>query len=102
MDLLLNRIPVLGIICFACLYYYASTLYPGGSQADLHSDGFDWVHNYWCNLMNEKGGNGQINTARRMAIFAMMLLCVSLSVFFVQFAQFFTTDPTKKIKLFVI
>jgi hypothetical protein len=80
-------LPSAGICLFTALYIYSATLYPGGSQADLHSTGFDWVNNYWCNLMNEKAMNGQINPARPMAIVAMVVLCSSLASFFVQFAS---------------
>lgn len=65
---------------------YAARLYPGGSQADLDSVGFDWVNNYWCNLLNEVGMN---NPARPFAIFAMILLCLSLVQFFFLFANGF-------------
>jgi len=37
--------------------------------------------------MNENGMNGQTNTARPYAITAMIILCVSLTIFFIQFAQ---------------
>ncbi len=90
-SLILNRIPPIGILCFGLLYAFASTLYPGGSQADVNSVGFDWVNNYWCNMMNESADNGEPNPARRLAIFSMVLLCSSLGVFFYQFAEYLTT-----------
>ena len=86
-DKIINKIPTIGIIVFIALYFYSSTLYPGGSQADLNSEGFDWLNNYWCNLMNEKGMNGQQNPARPFAISAMIILCFSLMVFFIRFAE---------------
>ena len=94
--MILNRIPPIGILCFGLLYVFASTLYPGGSQTDVNSVGFDWVHNYWCNLMNESADNGEPNPARRLAIFSMVLLCSSLGVFFYQFAEYLTTHPRWK------
>lgn len=78
------------------LYWYASILYPEGSQADLNSEGYDWIHNYWCNLMNEKGMNGVANPARPFAISAMVILCMSLLVFFLHFAYSFTKHPVIK------
>lgn len=86
-----HHIPLSGIAIFFGLYLYATTLYPGGSQADLHSVGFDWVHNYLCNLMNDNGMNGQPNAARPYAILAMVILCISLLVFFIQFANTFAS-----------
>jgi len=84
-------------MCFVLLFLYATSLYPGGSQANLNSVGFDWINNYWCNLMGKKGMNGALNPARPYAIFAMILLCGSLSVFFYQFAEFLTLNNTWKI-----
>lgn len=85
-----SLIPTLGIGLFICLYIYATRLYPGGSQANENSIGFSWVHNYWCNLMNEQSINGQHNPARPIAISAMSVLCFSLMLFFIQFSQVFT------------
>ncbi len=82
-------LPILGILIFIGLYIYSTTLYPGGSQADLNSTGFSWMNNYWCNLMNEQGMNGQFNHARPYAISAMLILCFSLMLFFVSFPSKF-------------
>jgi len=46
--------------------------------------------------MSEKGMNGKINSARPIAIFAMIILCASVSVFFYQFAEFLTQNNTWK------
>ena len=82
-------LPIIGILIFMALYIFAASLYPGGSQADLYSVGFDWMNNYWCNLMNEVAMNGEINPARPYAIVAMIILCLSLALFFILFAQTF-------------
>lgn len=66
---------------FVLLYLIATFLYPGGSQVDKNSVGFSWINNYWCNLLAENGINGQPNTARPVAISAMLVLCLSLSLF---------------------
>lgn len=84
--------PILGIVSFIGLYVFSSTLYPGGSQADLNSEGFNWIHNYWCNLMNEKAMNGQWNPARPYSVMGMVTLCVSLMIFFIQFANTFSKN----------
>ncbi|MGB5430515.1 MAG: hypothetical protein WBM94_12640, partial [Eudoraea sp.] len=60
-------LPTVGILIFIGLYIYAASLYPGGSQLDSNSLGFDWMNNYWCNLMNENGMNGLENPARPFA-----------------------------------
>lgn len=82
----LNRVvkifPNAGIILFLFLFYFSTTLYPGGSQVDVHTEGFDWINNYWCNLMNTHGMNGEVNDARPVAIGGMFVLCTSIAVFF--------------------
>ena len=97
-------LPTIGILIFVGLYTYAAKLYPGGSQANVNSVGFDWMNNYWCNLMNDNGMNGQINRAKIYAIAAMVILCASLALFFVQFAQKFVQNRFWKftIKIFGI
>ncbi|MBT29692.1 MAG: hypothetical protein CMO01_08515 [Thalassobius sp.] len=84
---IVSALPTIGILIFCCLYFYSASLYPGGSQADLNSVGFDWINNYWCNLMNEQGMNGIQNPARPFAISAMLILCSSLTLFFIQFSK---------------
>ena len=84
---IIGFLPTIGILVFVCLYVYSSLLYPGGSQANLKSAGFDWFNNYWCNLMNERAMNEVLNPARPYAISAMVILCMSLMLFFVQFAR---------------
>lgn len=79
--------PLAGFIIFCMLYYYATTRYPGGSQAHAQATGFSWKHNYWCNLLNERGINGEFNTARPVAIVAMFVLSLSLALFWYTFAQ---------------
>lgn len=83
----ISYFPITGILLFWGLYFYAATLYPGGSQAEVNSIGYDWVHNYWCNLLSINATNGQPNPARPVAISATIILCLSLLFFFVQFAN---------------
>ncbi len=73
-------LPVGGIILFALLYITATLLYPGGSDIDRNAKGFNWLHNYWCELMAPHSQNGQPNTARSVAIFAMCVLAASLAL----------------------
>ena len=85
----LKLLPTLGILIFVGLYFYATTLYPGGSQADLHTVGFDWRNNFWCNLMSEEAMNGLKNPASPVALFGMVILCSSMTLFFFHFANYF-------------
>ena len=82
-------LPTIGILLFIGIYIYASKLYPGGSQADLNSVGFDWSNNYWCNLMLDNGLNGDKNKAQPVAIAGIIILCTSMIIFFFQFANHF-------------
>ena len=74
-------VPAAGSVLFLVLYIVAAQFYPGGSQADKAAPGFDWVHNYWCNLMNERAGNGQLSASRPIALSAMGVLCVTMGLF---------------------
>lgn len=74
-------LPLLGILAYGVLYYLATLLYPGGSNANPYSEGFNWADNYWCDLLGRGAKNGQLNPARPLALTAMLLLCVSLALF---------------------
>ena len=86
---LLKFLPTIGILVFIGIYIYASQLYPGGSIADINSIGFDWSNNHWCNLMRERSLNGIQNQARPVAIAGISILCFSMIIFFIQFANYF-------------
>ena len=79
---------VFGISLYVILYIIATRYYPGGSQADKNSIGYSWTNNYWCNLLYAKGINGKPNVARPIALTAMVILCISLSLFWIQFPRF--------------
>jgi len=74
-------IPLTGIPLFILLYIIAASLYPGGHPGDLQAKGFSWLHNYWCNLLNEQAINGQRNSGRPVALTGMIILCISLATF---------------------
>ncbi|MDB5240802.1 MAG: hypothetical protein JWP57_1427 [Spirosoma sp.] len=73
--------PFVGLGAFIGLYLLATLLYPGGSQANAQAIGFSWLHNYWCNLLNPQAINGQPNSARPVALLAMLVLGISLAIF---------------------
>lgn len=68
----------MGIGLFIMLYIYSASFYPGGSVVDSTSKGYDWFHNYWCDLMYRNSLNGQINLARPSAVVAWVILCISI------------------------
>lgn len=73
-------LPSIGIVVFIGLYLYAASLYSGGSVVDKNAIGFDWIHNYWCDLFDIKTHSGQPNQARPIAILAMPVLCFSYAL----------------------
>lgn len=73
--------PIAGIALFVALYVIASLLYPGGSQYDSHANGFSWMHNYWCNLLNQTAINGQPNHGKPVALAGLAVLCISMILF---------------------
>lgn len=79
--------PLFGSLLFLCLYFLAASFYPGGSQANTSSKGFSWLHNYWCNLLNEYAINGQPNRARPVAFVGSFVLAITLSFFFYIFPK---------------
>jgi len=74
-------VPVFGIGAFVLLYVAAAWLYPGGSQADKTANGFSWLQNYWCDLLDGTAKNGTTNGGRSVAIVAWFTLCLSLALF---------------------
>lgn len=92
-------IPLIGNLLFIISYIIAAALYPGGSNADKTSSGYNWTENYWCNLLNEKAINGEINTAKHFAVLAMIILCISLSFFWILFPVF--TQLKKSYRLLI-
>ena len=85
--------PFIGSLLFIVLYIISALLYPGGSGADKTAIGYSWTNNYWCNLLSEKAINGQTNTARPVAVTAMFILGLSLSIFWILFPAL---TPLKK------
>ena len=48
---------LLGIIISILLLFIATWHYPGGSQVDKNSVGFDWKNNYISNLFGKNAAN---------------------------------------------
>ena len=80
-------LPVVCIFLYIALYIFSASLYPGGSSINIHSEGFDWINNYWCNLTDQTAVNGMDNPARPLAIAAMIILCIGLGIFFYLFSE---------------
>lgn len=73
------------LICLAIalvLLIVSASLYPGGSQANLQTQGYDMVNNYLCNLFDAKGMNGAPNPGMQWAFAGMLIMCVGFGLFF--------------------
>lgn len=81
-------LPLTGIGFFVCLYVLATFYYPGGSNADRNSIGFDWLNNYWCDLTGNYAKDGAPNPAQPIAMTALAVLCSALSAFWYQISRF--------------
>jgi amino acid transporter len=77
----------IGIAMATALLFAATTQYPGGSQHDKNAVGFNWQHNYLCNLLNEKAMNEMGNTAHPWAVAGMFFLCIAVAIFFIRFSK---------------
>jgi glucan phosphoethanolaminetransferase (alkaline phosphatase superfamily) len=66
---------------------------------DRYSKGFSVLHNYWCNLLHQKAINGEDNKARPVALAAMGILGVTISLFFFIFPLHTTANRTLKIMI---
>jgi hypothetical protein len=72
---------ITGLFLFIVLYFIAAQYYPGGSNFDRKQPNFNWTSNYWCELLGRNAKNGQHNTARPVGISAMIILTISVSIF---------------------
>ena len=79
---LLAQLSNIGLILFAFLYFYASTRYDGGSKLYPHKKSWDWIHNYWCDLIWPKTILEEPNRASKLGIAANFILCLSCILFF--------------------
>lgn len=78
---------LLGLVISILLLFIATSNYPGGSQVDKNSVGYDWKNNYISNLFGAKAINGSANSARFWAIGGMIFFSASFAMFFVEFSE---------------
>ena len=78
---------LIGIVFSIVLLVIAAIYYPGGSQIDKNSIGYDWKNNYMSNLFSPKAVNGLDNTSRPWAMAGMFFLCTSCAIFFTGFSK---------------
>lgn len=76
-----------GLFISLALLVIAALYYPGGSQLDKNSIGYDWKNNYLSNLFGPKAVNGADNTSRPWSAAGMLVLSVSCALFFIEFSK---------------
>ncbi len=79
------------------LFYIATLHYPGGSNWNKNSIGFDWRYNYITNLFNPMAVNGESNGSVVWAVAAMAFLCIGFALFFIDTAAKITTPSSSRI-----
>lgn len=75
-----KNLPVYLTTLFFVLYIFATFMYPGGHHLDNGFEGFSWIHNYWCDLTSDIAQNGQVNSAKPIAILALFIAALSLGI----------------------
>lgn len=85
--MVIKHLILIGILLATALLFVSTRYYPGGSQADLNSAGYDWKNNYLCNLFDITAMNGAENPARPWAVTGMFFLCLSAALFFIGFSE---------------
>lgn len=84
------RITVAASVLFFLLTIIAMLLYPGGTMADPHTQGYSFFLNFFSDLGRTVTPSGQTNVASRVLFtLALTMVAPSLSLFFLAFTQFF-------------
>lgn len=86
-----------GLVISLSFLFVATLYYPGGSQYDKNSIGFDWKNNYLSNLFGAKAVNGSDSASRPWAIAGMLFLCASSALFFIEFSKKIPSKGSAKI-----
>lgn len=77
-----RHLPLIGILTSVFLFVLSAAQYPGGTSNSANSVGYDWAHNFISTLFAASALNGAENPARRIAIPAWLIFCVSIGALF--------------------
>jgi hypothetical protein len=77
-----RHLPLIGILVSVVLFALSGSYYPGGTSDSPDSAGYDWSRNFISTLFAPIALNGAANPARRLAIPAMLVFCISIGVLF--------------------
>lgn len=94
---MLKHAVLIGILLSVALFSIATLKYPGGSQRDKSSIGYDWKNNYVCNLFDSKAVNGLPSPTRPWADSGMIILGASFALFFYQSSKKMPTRGTARL-----
>jgi hypothetical protein len=78
---------LIGITVGTLLLIISTFYYPGGTNENINSEGYDWANNYISNLLRPLAVNGEENTSRPFGIFGILFLTTSFGLFFVKFSN---------------
>jgi hypothetical protein len=92
----IRHLPLIGIVVAVGLFLVAATYYPGGTTDSATTVGYDWTRNFISSLFAPTALNGAANTARRVAIPAMFVLCASTGAMFKSISNKGTTKTQRK------
>ena len=67
-------LPILGVVAFVGLYFCAAWAYSAGNTIDPAHNGYDHLHNFWCELYNELTHSGERNLGRPWALVSAPIL----------------------------
>ncbi len=88
-----RMVVVLGLL-FYLLLTIAMLLYPGGTKADPHTQGYSFFTNFLSDLGHTVTPSGQSNIASMVLfIIAMILAAIAIGLFSLAFTQLFTLSP---------
>jgi hypothetical protein len=92
------RIVIAGILAFLALTTLAMFVYPGGTNLDKTSAGYQFFFNFFSDLGRTVAHNGQPNTvASLMFVLAMASAGGGLIVFFIAFTRFFMHTRVERV-----
>jgi hypothetical protein len=78
---------LIGLVIGVVFLMVATVFYPGGTNVNEFSQGYDWRNNYISNLLSPLAVNGMDNTARPWAMVGVLFLTTSFGLFFVAFSK---------------
>jgi hypothetical protein len=87
-----GKLVYVAVIGFVPLISTAMVLYPGGHLWDRTAPGYDFWHNFWCDLLRNPAYNGLVNrSAPIFAQAAMFVLALGLAAYFMLAPRLFET-----------